>query len=257
MTRRVRGSSIGRVSEDGGQHPTVRVESSDRAKAKEALDAHLAAGRLDAGEHEQRICLVDDARTRSELETLFSDLPVPHPDLSDVPSSTRANQSNEEGWDAEATLGLGILTGIAGFPMTLTLWATTGQWWWTVLVTIACATLVTGGVQQRKNRPVPVPDDAVPDRIVKFGETLGHLIKNSGNDNDRQSILEAAGVSSVMLSQYTRDQTRPSFQELVALADFFNVSLDYLVYGEPAHKLVYPRCRPATSITPRPTGRPP
>lgn len=71
------------------------------------------------------------------------------------------------------------------------------------------------------------------DRTVKLGETLSGLIERGGYSRNRQSILEAIGVSAAALSQYTRDQTRPSFQKLIALADFFGVSLDYLVYGEP------------------------
>jgi transcriptional regulator with XRE-family HTH domain len=51
-------------------------------------------------------------------------------------------------------------------------------------------------------------------------------------------ILTAVGVSAAALSQYARDETRPSFRRLVALADFFGVSLDYLVFGEPTRKTV-------------------
>jgi len=62
---------------------------------------------------------------------------------------------------------------------------------------------------------------------------LSSLIERGGYSRNRQSILDAVGVSAAALSQYTRNQTRPSFAKLTALADFFGVSLDYLVYGEP------------------------
>ncbi|MGH3878424.1 MAG: helix-turn-helix domain-containing protein [Actinophytocola sp.] len=61
---------------------------------------------------------------------------------------------------------------------------------------------------------------------------LNSLIERGGYSRNRQAILEAVGITAAALSQYTRGHTRPSFQKLVALADFFGVSLDYLVYGE-------------------------
>lgn len=74
----------------------------------------------------------------------------------------------------------------------------------------------------------------VNERQVKLGETLTALIERGGYARNRKEILAALEISSAALSQYARDQTRPSFQKLVALADFFGVSIDYLVYGEVA-----------------------
>ncbi|MGH3913727.1 MAG: helix-turn-helix domain-containing protein [Pseudonocardiaceae bacterium] len=45
-------------------------------------------------------------------------------------------------------------------------------------------------------------------------------------------------MSAAALSQYARDETRPSFRRLIALADFFGVSLDYLVFGGPTRTTV-------------------
>lgn len=69
-------------------------------------------------------------------------------------------------------------------------------------------------------------------REVKLGQTLSSLIERGGYSRNRQEILAALDISPAALSQYARDQTRPSFQKLVALSEFFGVSLDYLVYGE-------------------------
>lgn len=69
-------------------------------------------------------------------------------------------------------------------------------------------------------------------REVKLGTMLSSLIERGGYSRNRQPILDAVGVTPQALSQYTRDQTRPSFQKLIALASFFGVSLDYLVHGE-------------------------
>lgn len=71
------------------------------------------------------------------------------------------------------------------------------------------------------------------ERQVKLEEMLNILIERGGYSRNRQAILDAVGISAAALSQYTRGHTRPSFQKLVTLADFFGVSLDYLVYGEP------------------------
>ncbi len=69
-------------------------------------------------------------------------------------------------------------------------------------------------------------------REVKLEEMLISLIDRNGYTRNRQPILDSIRVTAAALSQYTRGRTRPSFDKLVALADFFNVSLDYLVYGE-------------------------
>ncbi|HEY7597299.1 MAG TPA: helix-turn-helix transcriptional regulator, partial [Actinophytocola sp.] len=71
-------------------------------------------------------------------------------------------------------------------------------------------------------------------REVKLEEMLADLIDSRGYSRNRRAILESVGITAAALSQYTRGQTRPSFNKLLALADFFNVSLDYLVFGEPA-----------------------
>jgi transcriptional regulator with XRE-family HTH domain len=72
----------------------------------------------------------------------------------------------------------------------------------------------------------------MPDRKVKLEEMLNSLIERGGYTRHRQAILDSVGLSAAGLSQYTRGHTRPSFQKLIALADFFGVSLDYLVFGE-------------------------
>lgn len=75
-------------------------------------------------------------------------------------------------------------------------------------------------------------------RNVKLGEVLTSLIERGGYSRNRRAILAAVGVSAAALSQYARDETRPSFRRLIALADFFGVSLDYLVFGGPARTTV-------------------
>lgn len=68
-------------------------------------------------------------------------------------------------------------------------------------------------------------------REVKLGQMLERLIEERGFTRNRKKILTELEISAATLSQYVRDQTRPSFGKLVALAEFFDVPLDYLVYG--------------------------
>jgi transcriptional regulator with XRE-family HTH domain len=75
-------------------------------------------------------------------------------------------------------------------------------------------------------------------RQVKLGQMLGSLIERGGYSRNRKKILSALDISAAALSQYIREQTRPSFGKLLAIAEFFDVSLDYLVYGSPTSSLI-------------------
>jgi transcriptional regulator with XRE-family HTH domain len=75
-------------------------------------------------------------------------------------------------------------------------------------------------------------------REVKFGQMLESLIERGGYSRNRKKILSALDISAAALSQYVREQTRPSFAKLLAIAEFFDVSLDYLVYGSPTSSLI-------------------
>jgi transcriptional regulator with XRE-family HTH domain len=82
------------------------------------------------------------------------------------------------------------------------------------------------------------PDGVVQGREVKFGYMLERLIERGGYKRNRIKILRALDISPAALSQYVRGQTRPSFAKLLAMANFFDVSLDYLVYGQPTSSLI-------------------
>ena len=62
---------------------------------------------------------------------------------------------------------------------------------------------------------------------------LESLIEHSAYNRNRKRISRELGISGAALSQYIHQQTWPSFSKLLAIADFFDVSLDYLVYGQP------------------------
>lgn len=57
----------------------LRIGTRERELAMGALDEHLREGRLDPTEYAERSAVASDARFRSELDALFTDLPDPHP----------------------------------------------------------------------------------------------------------------------------------------------------------------------------------
>ena len=79
----------------------------------------------------------------------------------------------------------------------------------------------------------PAGQSAGNGREVKFGRMLDSLIEHGGYSRNRKRISSRLGISSAALTQYIRQQNWPSFTRLLAIADFFDVSLDYLVYGQP------------------------
>ena len=57
----------------------LRIGTRERELAMGALDEHLREGRLDPTEYGERSAVAANARYRSELDALFTDLPAPHP----------------------------------------------------------------------------------------------------------------------------------------------------------------------------------
>jgi hypothetical protein len=61
----------------------VRIGDAERERAAAALGDHYAAGRLDHSEYAERLDAIWTARTRRDLDVLFTDLPhlLPEPPL--------------------------------------------------------------------------------------------------------------------------------------------------------------------------------
>ncbi len=74
--------------------PDVRIGTPEREAAQQQLNEHFSQGRLEVNEFEERSSLVAGARTRSELDTVFHDLPrapaTVDPDAVAKPSQTRS-----------------------------------------------------------------------------------------------------------------------------------------------------------------------
>jgi transcriptional regulator with XRE-family HTH domain len=85
---------------------------------------------------------------------------------------------------------------------------------------------------------------AMEDRIVKFSATLNGLLSAPGQPGSRKNLAEYLRLNEATVSHYVHGRAKPSFDVLVRIAKYFNVSLDFLVFGE----------RPATTIADDPAG---
>lgn len=80
---------MGRMSDVAQPEPEpepIRIGHAERQAAVDALKHHHEAGRIDSQEYEERSVKAGNARSRAELDALFTDLPLPH----EVPGETLA-----------------------------------------------------------------------------------------------------------------------------------------------------------------------
>lgn len=65
-----------------------------------------------------------------------------------------------------------------------------------------------------------------------FKERLNHLIEE--REIAHSKLAKAIEVSTALISKYTSGKTKPSYDNFIKIAEFFDVSLDYLVGREEA-----------------------
>lgn len=63
--------------------------------------------------------------------------------------------------------------------------------------------------------------------MENFGEHLKNIRKNHGVT--QKQLAAAIGASERGIQQYELNERKPGFDTLITLADFFDVSIDYLV----------------------------
>ena len=63
--------------------------------------------------------------------------------------------------------------------------------------------------------------------MANFSERLRDLRKK--RDLSQVALAEKVGLSGQVISQYERGVTRPDYETLLTIADYFNVSTDYLL----------------------------
>ena len=63
--------------------------------------------------------------------------------------------------------------------------------------------------------------------LSNFSESLAELMSENGFTS--QSLADGLAIERSTISRYLRDEKMPSFENLVALAQKFNCSTDYLL----------------------------
>ncbi|MDQ0175377.1 helix-turn-helix domain-containing protein [Bacillus chungangensis] len=63
-----------------------------------------------------------------------------------------------------------------------------------------------------------------------FGQRLANLREKSGYSKKDISIM--LGFTANVFGTYEREERRPSLETIIKIADFFDVSLDYLIRGK-------------------------
>ncbi len=130
----------------------IRVSSAERDDAVAALAVHRSSGRLPHEEYEQRCGRAASAVTRAELETLFDDLPAPHPDLADAVTPRPPAVVNPEwpggrsGTRVSRVMDvIGVLSLLVGLPVAIVLTASAGMWWtFLIVLGVAVVAMVLG-----------------------------------------------------------------------------------------------------------------
>jgi hypothetical protein len=142
----------------------IRTSNTERDEAVTALGVHLSTGRLELDEYEERCGRAAVARTRGDIEELFTDLPAPHPDLSSAtpvqivqrtgqlvgPPRVRAKDVVE----TPASKALEVVAGMAfiiGIPAAILLTIFLGQWW--VFIPVGVVLMVAGGASEAAKKP--------------------------------------------------------------------------------------------------------
>jgi hypothetical protein len=103
----------------------MRIGHAERTAAQQALDEHLAAGRLGIDEYADRSAAAANAVVAEDLAVLFTDLPQPHPELPGVeappqtaplpvippaPGGLASNRTGLMGLAVVVAIGLALLT---------------------------------------------------------------------------------------------------------------------------------------------------
>jgi hypothetical protein len=120
--------------------PEIRISNAERDAAVSALAEHMSTGRLELSEYEERCGQAAAARTRGELEALFTDLPAPHPDLSSATNPGKlvrrggqlVPKPKKKDLETPASRFFATVAGLAGsvgIPGAILLTIFLGTWW--------------------------------------------------------------------------------------------------------------------------------
>lgn len=137
-------------------HPTAtvrqRIGDAERDQATECLREHMASGRLEPIEFEDRLERALTAHFQSDLDQLFVDLPAPHPQRAVQPQPEQPVAA-----DSEQQTGCPTSQRSAGWNLTIALMWTAAialcatvswQLWWLMFIPLA----MSGGVHKHRRR---------------------------------------------------------------------------------------------------------
>lgn len=138
-----------------------RLSDAERDDAATMLREHFEAGRLDAGEFDQRLTAALSAKFASDLAPLFADLPDPRPSsdaLPFVPVLPRPAPAPAPAPPAApvgsgGTDWVGVARG-AIWPVAIVLAFATGNFWMFIMIAIV-GSIVLGQVQGNQRKPPP------------------------------------------------------------------------------------------------------
>lgn len=147
----------------------IRISYAERDEAVSTLGVHLSTGRLELSEYEERCGQATAARTRGELEALFTDLPAPHPDLSSAtrPSTNLVQKTGQlvtpkkksaELTATPASAAFEVIAGLSlifGMPGAILLTIFLGMWW--VFIPVTMVLVVAGALSDALKNPNPEP----------------------------------------------------------------------------------------------------
>nr|WP_296772479.1 DUF1707 domain-containing protein [Rhodococcus sp. (in: high G+C Gram-positive bacteria)] len=141
------------------ENPDVRIGTAEREQALSNLSQHLSDGRLTLPEFDERSAVVAGATTRSDLDSVFTDLPTPSlaPTASrplDIsksgdPVATPPHPVEDSGWDwRKAVMGATPIIALILFFVV----PVDGSWLFFLLVPLVGALLFGGDRSRRRDR---------------------------------------------------------------------------------------------------------
>ncbi|SCL24597.1 DUF1707 domain-containing protein [Micromonospora inyonensis] len=114
--------------------------------ARDALQVHLDAERLDADGFARRVAACEQAVDQTELLRIFADLPAPRPQLPSAEAPAEADEDMPPGVLA-GCLALGL-----GIPVAIVVGAVYGTWW---ALAVPVAVTVAMAYVEHLRRPAP------------------------------------------------------------------------------------------------------
>jgi hypothetical protein len=157
-----------------------RIGDADRDQAVAFLQEHMAQGRIDASEFDDRMSRALKAKTASELATLFEDLPEPRPSAANNPTTFQAPPWQQQGqhtfeippWQrtpaaspeiahhvhpaiperSKADTVLAVVAAASWPAVILFCFATSWSYWWLIFIPIFISS-IAGNMKQRRGRP--------------------------------------------------------------------------------------------------------